>query len=893
VTFSEPVLSVSAGNFTVVTDGTAAGSIGGFTGGGALYNVTVSGISGTGNLRLNLTSTTPIQDSAGNLLAATANGQVSVIDNTPPAVPTGLNLATASDSGSSNSDDITNVTAVTITGAGETGSTVNLSSNIDGPIGTETVVGGAWSVLTPALSEGVHTITATASDSVGNVSAASVALVVTVDLTPPAAPGVPDLAAGSDSGSFLGANSDNVTNNTTLTFTGTRVAGTRIELRSLVDGVLAPTDSGAGTSYSITPGSAFTEANHPVSARAYDVAGNPSAWSSALTVTVDLTPPSVVSQDPLAGSQVALLPDYDVTFDGAMAPITAGLFSVDGSAATGVSGSGAGPYTFTGFATPADGTGIPVVFAAGLEDRAGNVSAGESWTINRDSSAPSISWSSGDVTSGGVTNSDITLTATFTEDVTGLLDTEISVTNGSVSSFSGSGDTYTFDVSATGDGLVTVVIPAGVADAVAAPLGRVNAASPAFTYTSDTTGPAVVSITPETGGPTNQSTINFTVIWDGPVTGFTDPGDVTVVHIGTSNTGATITPVSATEYNVEVTGVSGEGIMRLRTVAAAAQDPAENDSPQSPLLASGFVSIDSIAPVITVDTLTTTDNRPELTGTVNDTGATVSITVSGQVRSAVVTGSSPNGVWTLADDALLALPDGVYNVSASATDFVGNTGTDATIAELTIDATAPVVTLNGDLIVNVSCGDGYVEEGFTATDNLDGDVSGDVVVSGAGSIPVTTPPGTYVIEYTVTDSLGNIGMAERTVIIEDDCPLAVGVVGPLVFDRDGGDSVTFEISASGNIGPLVYQWFKRASSKAPGDIAVPGGTGPSLTLTDLENDDEGLYYCQVADAVTAVESPNFTLTVFVFVPATGLLGLGLASVVFAAAGGALARRRKG
>ena len=95
--------------------------------------------------------------------------------------------------------------------------------------------------------------------------------------------------------------------------------------------------------------------------------------------------------------------------------------------------------------------------------------------------------------------------------------------------------------------------------------------------------------------------------------------------------------------------------------------------------------IDAAAPVVTVDTLLTNDNTPELTGTVNDPSAVISVTVAGNTYGAVNNG---DGTWTLADDTISpALSDGTYDVQASATDLSGNTGTDATTDELTIETT--------------------------------------------------------------------------------------------------------------------------------------------------------------------------------------------------------------
>ncbi|MCD9147469.1 Ig-like domain-containing protein [Pseudophaeobacter flagellatus] len=56
-----------------------------------------------------------------------------------------------------------------------------------------------------------------------------------------------------------------------------------------------------------------------------------------------------------------------------------------------------------------------------------------------------------------------TVTATFSEAVSGFDASDIQVTNATISSFAGAGATYTFTVSPDGPGAVTVLVPAGVA----------------------------------------------------------------------------------------------------------------------------------------------------------------------------------------------------------------------------------------------------------------------------------------------------------------------------------------------------------------------------------------------------------------------------------------------
>ncbi len=77
VTFSEPVSVVDPADFTVtVTGSVIANSLVAVAGSDALYSVTVSGISGSGSLRLHLTDNGSIHDAAGNRLVM-SNGPAS------------------------------------------------------------------------------------------------------------------------------------------------------------------------------------------------------------------------------------------------------------------------------------------------------------------------------------------------------------------------------------------------------------------------------------------------------------------------------------------------------------------------------------------------------------------------------------------------------------------------------------------------------------------------------------------------------------------------------------------------------------------------------------------------------------------------------------------------
>ncbi|WP_198509142.1 DUF4347 domain-containing protein [Acidovorax sp. 69] len=132
----------------------------------------------------NKTFTARITDVAGNVGAA-GGSRIIVLDTTAPATPATPVLDSASDSGSSNSDRITSNATPVINGTAENGSVVTLyDSNGTTVLGSAVATGGAWSITTSALANGIHNLSVKASDVAGNVSAASGLLPVTIDTRP-------------------------------------------------------------------------------------------------------------------------------------------------------------------------------------------------------------------------------------------------------------------------------------------------------------------------------------------------------------------------------------------------------------------------------------------------------------------------------------------------------------------------------------------------------------------------------------------------------------------------------------------------------------------------------------------------------------------------------------
>ena len=170
------------------------------------------------------------QDTAGNTSGATTFGSVT-IDTVAPAAPVVTGIT--NDSGSSGSDGITNDQTLVISGTAEANSTVSVSVDGGLPVDVTANGGGVWSYdyTATTLSEGAHTVTATATDAAGNTSATSATFNLTVDLTAPAAPVVTGIT--NDSGS---SGSDGITNDQTLVISGTAEANSTVSVS--VDGGL-------------------------------------------------------------------------------------------------------------------------------------------------------------------------------------------------------------------------------------------------------------------------------------------------------------------------------------------------------------------------------------------------------------------------------------------------------------------------------------------------------------------------------------------------------------------------------------------------------------------------------------------------------------------------------
>ena len=105
--------------------------------------------------------------------------------------------------------------------------------------------------------------------------------------------------------------------------------------------------------------------------------------------------------------------------------------------------------------------------------------------------------------------------------------------------------------------------------------------------------------------------------------------------------------------------------------------------------------------------------------------------------------------------------DGV--VYYSVTDAAGNK-TEAQRKIRYDDPVAPELTLKGKSTVKLTVGDKWKEPGYTAQDNVDGDLTDKVVISGSVD---TGKAGEYELVYSVKDGYGNEASQKRTVVVEE------------------------------------------------------------------------------------------------------------------------------
>jgi lipopolysaccharide export system protein LptA len=338
-------------------------------------------------------SSVVVADSSGNGITVTS------VDTTPPSAPSRPYLSTASDSGTSSSDNITSDSTPTLTGTAESYSLVTVYDT-DGStvLGTATADGaGNWSVTTSVMSEGSHTLTSKAADAMGNISTTSAGLEIVIDSTAPSAPSTPDLSAISDSGT---SNTDNITSVSTPTLTGTAEAGSVVTVYDTDGSTVLGTATATDGIWSVTT-SNLSDGVHILTSKEMDTAGNTSSASAGLVIVIDSAAQGVDSINRVTGQLTSgASVDFTVSFAEAVTGVDINDFllsstgSADGTIAA-VSQLSASTYTVSVNTINGDGSlrlDLKSV-GTGITDIAGNAittgfSSGQTYTI--DTTVPTV-----------------------------------------------------------------------------------------------------------------------------------------------------------------------------------------------------------------------------------------------------------------------------------------------------------------------------------------------------------------------------------------------------------------------------------------------------------------------------------------------------------------------
>ncbi|PTB95886.1 hypothetical protein C9994_09750, partial [Marivirga lumbricoides] len=300
-------------------------------------------------------------------------------------------------------------------------------------------------------------------------------------------------------------------------------------------------------------------------------------------------------------------------------------------------------------------------------------------------------------------------------------------------------------------------------------------------------------------------------------------------------------------------------------VVATVTDAASNSASDA---TSNEVSIDTTAPATpTVNALTTSDNTPTLSGTA-EIGSTVVVVINGVTFT---TTADASGDWSVdtetatptAGGPFTPLPDGDYDVAVTSTDAAGNSSSDATNNELTINTSiptaptvnllttndvTPVITGTNGLGTSQPAGETLTVTVNGATYTVTPDASGNWSVDTETATPTSGTLGTfndgtsYEVVATVTDAASNTASdaTSNEVSIDNTAPATPTVNALTTSDNTPVLSGTAEIGSTVVvvINGVTFTTTADASGNWSVDTetATPTAGGPFTPLTDGDYD---------------------------------------------------------
>ncbi|MEQ8427487.1 MAG: Ig-like domain-containing protein, partial [Gammaproteobacteria bacterium] len=346
--------------------------------------------------------------------------------------------------------------------------------------------------------------------------------------------------------------------------------------------------------------------------------------------------------------------------------------------------------------------------------------------------------------------------------------------------------------------------------------------------------PGLNTISLDSGTPGDLITNDNTLIF----TGNTEANATVEVFVDGISVGTT-TADGAGNWSFDYSGTTlADGTYAVTTQAT---DTAGNTGALS---TATNVTIDTTAPSSSANSLLTNDQRPQLTGTVDDPNATVVIDVGGQ--TGLVATNNGDGTWTLPDNTINpALAEGSYDVTVTTTDVAGNVDNNTISNALVIDTTAPVPTITvdpvtADNIINASEAGGTVNVTGTVSGEFNAGDTVTVTVNGNTYISTVTATGLFTvsvsgsdlaadttadISVTTTDSAGNVGggASTHTYVVDVTAPAPT-----ITINTVAGDNI---LSAAEIGGPVNVSGSVGGSGFSAGDIVTIKVNGNTYTGT--------------------------------------------------------------
>jgi subtilisin-like proprotein convertase family protein len=666
------------------------------------------------------------EDLAGNIgpISPSTTVQIDTQVNPTPAV-TNVTVDTCAPLNSlppalctygSRDDLITNDQTLIIGGTSEPNSIVTLQ--IDGGAVLSTNIAadalGNWSFDNTAdsLVPGTYNFAVSALDVAGNTSTLSSGFLVIVD-TSIAQPSLPDLDAGSDTGA---SNNDNVTNDDTPTFTGTAEPLSQIQFFDDGSPLGLPVVADASGVWTFTsPVLTCLIAlgcSHNVSVVATDLAGNVSAPSPILTVTIDTiapvsppaTPDLIATSDsvntcpPPTGTDTddytnAVLPTFTGTAEpNSIVTVFEGNNVRLGAATAGPdNGTGVGDWAFT-VASPLT-AGVHNIFAR-TTDLAGNEGPSSGTlsitvdTVSQTPSAPDLSAASdtGNSSTDNLTSA-TTLTFTGTSEAgpgNGCVTVTATPTPSGTPIVLG---TTTVDVSGSWTLVTSVPLADGTYTVSARAVDRAgnlstNSAAMNPNLIIDRTPPAPPTLPDLTAGSDTGISSTDNITRDDTPTFVGNAAIGTRVELfrdcNTSpiSLGAFVTPSPAGQWTFTSPSLA-DGTY---AICATASDAAGNQSTFSPALTVVIDTVIAQPAAPDLDALSDTgrsntdnitrDNTPTFTNGANSAEPNSALTILDGVNTLATIPVTANGSWTFTTS--VALVDGVHSITVRAVDAAGN-----------------------------------------------------------------------------------------------------------------------------------------------------------------------------------------------------------------------------